>query len=965
MALVSMTSWAQGLTFGEVGIAPYTYGDELATDAVVKDSEGQRLTKGTDYTISTVAYSDETFATEVARSAMKAGNRYYLKITGIGAYTSQVKGVYFDVLQAELTINLVANSLDRGFGDDPVALTADMFAAPTGFKFSDDASVLKGSHPTTYATADNNVGAAKAITFGAGKFADNYNVKYTGTLAIAAKNLSSQAVFTDWQDDVEYTGKTIIPQYTVKTKAEGGVVLTQGTAPVLFATAAEYNAAKGTTLNETDFAALDEAQKIKTPGTGDFYVSTPVRNVAKYTPTITFQGNYMGTLTVADEKAFDVTPAPVTVILDDVKRVYNGEDQGDQSAKTDLVFSFSGLVGDDVTYNPADHLADFATALAGGTNTVKVDGEAKNAGTYTLKVTSNVTGYGNYAFTSFLDATLTIEKKKIEIAAKSATISLGQAKPTFTVDPSTYTLLTGDELSGVEFTCDEPNKVGKFDITPVFTNAKVTHTESGKKTDVTANYDPVAKEPKAQLNVTAGGIIVTIKNVEKFYGAEDPAEFEFAVRGLQGDDKLADFTIERDKTAENPEAVGSYILNATVANPDPEKYASVTVVPGILTIKKAQLTFTLPAQTIEKGLTEANAIKALKKDGVKVEGINNTDKDEDLYVFGVNTAILGSDASDEAGYWATLKDAAKASYEIVTKDADGKVTGIITNATGKLIVGKGTAVAVDFLTTDGKPAAGGDPEIKSDYSKIQAHAGETQNVTLTINPRNGREVPAGTKHNWAAKTWNTMVLPFEVEVATISQQLGYAIVNVVDPDKTTENNVQFKLEMDKVPANTPFCVKTTKAISELADKGTGNITLSFTGVKIEDKGEYPSVDAGNGYKFVGAYKSLTIDKTHPTYSFLRGDTPKWAQLGETSANSWTVVPFDAYVDLTGAANAREVTFTFEELDGTMTAIKAVEVTAIDNSAAQNGWYTLGGMKLQSAPTQKDVYINNGKKVVIK
>jgi hypothetical protein len=30
-----------------------------------------------------------------------------------------------------------------------------------------------------------------------------------------------------------------------------------------------------------------------------------------------------------------------------------------------------------------------------------------------------------------------------------------------------------------------------------------------------------------------------------------------------------------------------------------------------------------------------------------------------------------------------------------------------------------------------------------------------------------------------------------------------------------------------------------------------------------------------------------------------------------------------------------------------------------------GWYTVNGIKLQSAPTEKGVYINNGKKVVVK
>ena len=35
------------------------------------------------------------------------------------------------------------------------------------------------------------------------------------------------------------------------------------------------------------------------------------------------------------------------------------------------------------------------------------------------------------------------------------------------------------------------------------------------------------------------------------------------------------------------------------------------------------------------------------------------------------------------------------------------------------------------------------------------------------------------------------------------------------------------------------------------------------------------------------------------------------------------------------------------------------------ATAVDGWYTLNGIRLQGAPTEKGVYINNGKKIVIK
>ena len=73
-----------------------------------------------------------------------------------------------------------------------------------------------------------------------------------------------------------------------------------------------------------------------------------------------------------------------------------------------------------------------------------------------------------------------------------------------------------------------------------------------------------------------------------------------------------------------------------------------------------------------------------------------------------------------------------------------------------------------------------------------------------------------------------------------------------------------------------------------------------------------------------------------------------------------VYPFNGYVHFEKAANAR---IFIEELDGSTPAINAVTGEVINNDA--KGWYTVGGVKLDAQPTQKGVYINNGKKVVIK
>lgn len=884
MALLPLAGWAADLDVSKFTAANINYG-ATALGAV---TQTQGLTEGTDYEVeATKFYTGEgTGETAIGAggatlAAANAGT-YYIKVTGAGAYVGQTIYVSFHINPVAVTIDFDAKS--KTFGEDDPAFTytlSSMDAATLGLTVGREAgeNVKTGGYAFTFKWTNTNVELTRA-----GGDPDAFTIN--------AKDISGTAVVTAEQGDVVYTGLDIIGVYTVKDKADG-VVLTAGT---------DYNVAA-------------------------------VKNVAaNYKPNIVFTGNYSGTINPT--AGFAVTPAPITVSVNNIVKDFNNTDQKDQTASA--TFNYSGFVGDDIeAATKAGIIATFTAPIS-----VKATTTAKNAGTYTLKVTGG-SAAGNYEFKNYLDGNLTINKLDLTIKAEAEAINLGDADPEYTLDATALGATLGEVVTGVTFTCTHAAAVGSYDIVP---NKDAAVVKIGG-TNVTANYNLLIADPKGQLVIGQGGLIVTIKDAAKYYGQDDPT-FEYVVSGLQEGDELATPTITRAAG----ETVGAYSINATVTNPDPAKYATVTIVPGIFTINKAQLTFTIPAQNIAKGVTK----DALSKATITVDGINNSDVAADLYDLDFQTGAgkvsvdgenkTNADETVADGIKATLTVVAQTNYEVI---GDNMILAG-TAATGKVIVGAGTAVALAFTTAVDD----------ADYNLIKAHAGETQNVTVTLNNRVTREVPAGTAHPWAAETWNTMVLPFEVTVAELSTQLGYAIVNVVDAAKTTEGNVQFKLEMQKIPANTPFCVKTSAAIADAT-------ALTFNAKKIVDGGKYPSVDAGMGYKFVGAYQNLTIDKNHPTYNFLRGDNVKWAHIGASSANSWTVVPFDAYVELTEAAAARGVTFTFEEIDGSTTTIKAVEASVNDNSSVKAGVYTIGGMKLQGAPTQKGIYIVNGKKVVVK
>ena len=272
-----------------------------------------------------------------------------------------------------------------------------------------------------------------------------------------------------------------------------------------------------------------------------------------------------------------------------------------------------------------------------------------------------------------------------------------------------------------------------------------------------------------------------------------------------------------------------------------------------------------------------------------------------------------------------------------------------------------------------------------DYDKINAFNGQTVDVTIDFTARNGRQLPGGTPREWKANTWNTLVLPFDISVADLSKALGYAIVNVIDPSRTvisgTSSKFYGKLTMTggngyvdptdpdndakkdtKLAANKPFMVKTADAI-------TGEIKFGEKKIIAPESAADLSVDAdvAGNVKFTGTYapKAVTGDDNAKIW-FMVGNNDQWLYIGAGKSHEWNILPFEGFIDMTNVAGARSMTFYFEEIDGSTTAIKSVSTDDLgSNKLDAKGWYNLNGMKMDGAPLQKGIYIKDGKKVVIK
>ena len=206
-----------------------------------------------------------------------------------------------------------------------------------------------------------------------------------------------------------------------------------------------------------------------------------------------------------------------------------------------------------------------------------------------------------------------------------------------------------------------------------------------------------------------------------------------------------------------------------------------------------------------------------------------------------------------------------------------------------------------------------------------------------------------------ADTWNTLCLPCNVKLT--DGKLDGVSVDVrklagAELDGTTMN-LTFE-SVTELVAGTPYIIKPESSITDpvfekaLVRMGENPSTFTLDGEDIK-------------VSFKGTYKPITFTATDKSILFLRNGSFYYPVNG-SYINSQR-----AYLQLSGihagkpvAAPTKEFTFT-NNLNEDPTAIAELLGLTEDNGA----WYDLNGRKLAGKPAQKGIYINNGKKTIIK
>ena len=255
----------------------------------------------------------------------------------------------------------------------------------------------------------------------------------------------------------------------------------------------------------------------------------------------------------------------------------------------------------------------------------------------------------------------------------------------------------------------------------------------------------------------------------------------------------------------------------------------------------------------------------------------------------------------------------------------------------------------------------------------------TNTVTLDENetaaPADASGVDARVLRTLKADVWNTICLPFAIANPTTVFGAGTQVADFTgvtngddldDDDFPTSITINFATATT-MEANHPYLIKVPVALSEFtvssvdiaADQDAAVVSCDELKTKVGSKWYYFY------NSFIGTYEAGTIvpiADDSQTNLFLQNNN-FMASDGTASLKAFRgYFSFDVGI-LSPTAYATSpvkdaITFS---IDGIETGIDSIE--GFEN--ANEGWYDLNGRKLGTKPAAKGIYINNGKKVVIK
>ena len=215
----------------------------------------------------------------------------------------------------------------------------------------------------------------------------------------------------------------------------------------------------------------------------------------------------------------------------------------------------------------------------------------------------------------------------------------------------------------------------------------------------------------------------------------------------------------------------------------------------------------------------------------------------------------------------------------------------------------------------------------------------------------------------------TVCLPFDPS-ALLSKGTVWKFTGIAD------GKAVMTQQSGTLTANTPYIFEAKD--NDLTDFEFENVTIAYDSDPKTDNGELV---------FHGTYTGETWEADAAVeaniYGFMLADNDG-QQVGQfVKARRRTILrPFSCWLektttgDLSGTASTRGMTrgsddepevigIIWRSATGETTGIEELKNSRIEELKSAGAWYSLDGRRLQGKPTKKGIYINNGKKVVIR
>ena len=831
---------------------------------------------------------------------------------------------------------ITANDHSIKYGEE---LTVDGHISYAGFIDGEDESVLTGDVTFTTAYEVGKPAATYSIV-PAGFSSENYNISYNnGVLTVMAKPITELTI-SDFEAVVY--NKTD-QQPTAITASFLDKALVKGTDKDYTLTLYSH-----ATITSGKITAVD-TEISSAINAGTYYVKIEGKN------------NFGGQVF----KAFTIEKKPLALITKSFDKPYTGTSQAldDTKSLTEYV-DFDGLVGGTTPDEWGSAYSTSALLNTGKTITLSLtkSGSAvspKNVDEYTVTVSGDEDAFKNYAPTYVSSGKFNITPIAITVTALDKSKKHGETHALDAAEGVQTNGTTGDANLYTNWVTISPLPTSygsdNFKTYPV-----VKKSADGKKTVASGltikqgDVDVTAKNYKITYvdgSFTEGkGTISVVADSKKFtYGTTAP-ELTATISGL-ADGELTD-AIQAAvnakvsiKEADHTNAGTYHLQIADVKDAFPAEllanynetinlfYESATY-----KIEKAKLTkVTAKQQSLQLG----DKLSDLTVDAttIEIEGLVNGDEAADVIAemaLKFATGVATDGAADPA-----LNGSVPTGGKYV-KGIEIDQTAPLTNydyptATANIVAGDlivTTATAAKILDN----TATATTQITDQVDKKQAIT-----ISTTTN-----------KRTLYANQWNALVLPFDITPYEFTTAIGtYAVFDLLE---TGGDALNFKISIGTIPAYTPFLVKVDKDV-DLSSKAFPGVTVKA----INEAALTQSLSAEANYKFVGTVKKANYGA--PSWTIQPNSTDGSIKL-VARKTAWEYKAFTAYLTTIDGSNPVTAPVIYvEEPDGVVTAIKSINADGV--AVPADGWYTLGGVKLQAAPTEKGVYIKDGKKFVIK